>query len=121
MRIKMIKFLNEKMKPITIVGLFLIAISAIGNWIASIPSDTKFTGDNKFLKQIDGIPTYNYSYLEIPSALLFFLSLVALCPAVIKLALMIIGCLWKITKRIIYEIFYEATRGIKDAKLNKDL
>jgi hypothetical protein len=91
--------LNENAKKFAGWGLLLIIAGIIGITAAN---SYNYTSSNECLLSI--------------SAIVGFLGILALCPLLIKFAVIAIKILWKLLKRAIYELFYTATKAIVDAK-----
>jgi hypothetical protein len=53
-------------------------------------------------------------------AWLAILGILCMAPVLLKISALVLSLLWKVICRMIYEVFFEATRAMKDAKKSKN-
>jgi len=92
------KWLLENLDKLFVAGFVMIFLASVGVWIGN------FSG--------------KFNYLIDPSAIIGLIGICGICPMLVKWIGKAGKALWKLFKQALYELIYEITRAIQDAKNN---
>lgn len=112
------KFLVKNKNKLAFTGVSLIILAIIGIWVGNTCGVTLISDKNNPLWGL-GLHNYKYGYLVSPSLSIGLIGVIVISPLVIDLIFRLFKLFWRIVKRDIYEVFYEATKPIEDAKKNE--